>query len=66
MKYALRPYDSGPRKELNYTGKTANLNGYLCKEVLAEQDEYSARMMVAENLNLSMTTVYSYQSVGAG
>ena len=66
MQYALRPIGAGPRKKLNYTGNETVLRGYLCREVLAENGEYSAKIMVAEDINLSMSSVFSYQSVGAG
>lgn len=66
MQYALRPFDSGPRKELEYTGKKKVVEGFSCKEVLAENGKYSAKMMLAEDMKLSMSSVFSYQSVGAG
>ncbi|GAB2992284.1 hypothetical protein [uncultured Cyclobacterium sp.] len=66
MQYALRPFNSGPRKKLNYTGKETTLEGYHCREVKAEIEEYAATMMLAEDIKLSMSSVFSYQSVGAG
>jgi len=66
MQYALRPFGNGPRKKLNYTGNNTILEGYLCREVLAENEEYSAKIMLAEDIKLSMSSVFSYQSVGAG
>lgn len=66
MQYALRPFNSGPRKKLNYTGNETTLEGYHCREVMAEIEEYAATMMLAEDIKLSMSSVFSYQSVGAG
>lgn len=66
MQYALRPFNSGPRKKLNYTGNETTLEGYHCREVRAEIEEYAATMMLAEDIKLSMSSVFSYQSVGAG
>ncbi len=66
MQYALRPFGTRPRKKLNYTGNKTELEGYLCREVLAENGEYSAKIMLAEDIKLSMSSVFSYQSVGAG
>lgn len=66
MSHALRPFGTGTRKELNYTGQSKEIEGFLCNEVLAESDEYSATMWVAEELPISMTRVLGYQSVGKG
>ncbi|WP_339677332.1 hypothetical protein [Cyclobacterium marinum] len=66
MQYALRSFNSGPRKKLNYTGNEATLEGYYCREVVAEIEEYAATMMLAEDIKISMSSVLSYQSVGAG
>ena len=66
MKYALRPQGSGPNKTLRYTGKESVLEGFDCKEILADNGKYSARMMISEDVELSMTSIFSYQSVGAG
>ena len=66
MQYALRPFGSGPRKKLNYTGNKTEIEGYSCRELLAENEEYSAKIMLAEDIKLSMSSVFAYQSVGAG
>lgn len=66
MQYALRPMGTGPRKKLNYTGKKTELEGYPCREVLAENGAYSAKIMLADDIKLSMTSVFGFQSVGAG
>jgi len=66
MPSAMRPYGAGPRSKLNYTGKEKKIEGFLCKEVMAEDDEYSAKLWLAEDIRLSMTRVLSYQSVGKG
>ena len=66
MQYALRPYNAGPRKKLNYTGNETTLEGYHCREVLADNGKYFATIMLAEDIKLSMSSVFSYQSVGAG
>ncbi|MCH2490772.1 MAG: DUF4412 domain-containing protein [Flavobacteriales bacterium] len=66
MKYATRPYGTGPRKELQYTGTVKEIQGYTCREVLGKIEEYNARMWVAEDIPLTMTQVLGYQTVGAG
>jgi hypothetical protein len=63
---SLRPFGAGPRKELNYTGKKDKIEGFDCREILAENDDYNAELWVAEDIPLSMTHVLSYQSVGKG
>lgn len=66
MQYAMRPFDAGPQKQLNFTGKESEIEGFLCREVLAGNEEYSAKIMLTEDIPLSMSRVFSYQSVGAG
>tara|TARA_R110002020_G_scaffold214542_8_gene421605 strand:+ start:1238 stop:1924 length:687 start_codon:yes stop_codon:yes gene_type:complete len=66
MGYALRAYGTGPRKKLNYTGNTKVIEGLVCEEVLAESDEYNANLWVTGEIPLNMSSVLSYQSVGAG
>lgn len=66
MLAAKRPYGVGPRTKLNCTGSDKEIEGYLCKEVLAENDDYTATLWLAEDIPLSMTRVLSYQSVGKG
>jgi len=66
ISHALRPYDKGPRKELNYTGKEKHIEGFTCREVLAENEDFNVVLWVAEDIPLSMTQVFSYQSVGKG
>lgn len=63
---SLRPSGAGPRKELSYTGKKDKIEGFDCREILAENDDYNAELWVAEDIPLSMTHVLSYQSVGKG
>ncbi len=66
MPQALRPYGTVPRTELRYTGEEKRIEGFTCREVLAENDDYDAKMWLAEDIPLSMTRVLSYQSVGKG
>jgi hypothetical protein len=61
-----RPHNTTPSKKLNYTGKEKVISGFPCKEVLAENDDYSAILWITEAIPLSMTRVLSYQSVGKG
>ncbi len=63
---SLRPYGSGPDTQQNYTGIEKMIEGHTCQEVLAESEDYSAILWVAEDIPLSMTRVLSYQSVGTG
>ena len=66
MHEASRDFGSGPRTEQDYTGEEKEIEGHRCREVLAESDEYRARMCVAVDIPLSITRVLSYQSVGKG
>lgn len=66
MPQSLRPYGSGPRTELDYTGEEKIIEDFTCREVLAENDDYNAILWLAEDIPLSMTRVLSYQSVGKG
>lgn len=66
LPYAKIPYGTGPRSTINYTGAEKEIEGYNCKEVLAENDEYSGSLWLAGEIPLSMSRVLSYQSVGKG
>lgn len=66
MPQAFRPIDTRASSALNFTRKEKTIEGYNCKEVLAENDDYSATLWIAEDIPLSMTHVLSYQSVGKG
>ena len=66
MQVATRDYGTGPRTKLNYTGKTKVIEGYQTREVLAENDEYTANLWLPEAIELNMGSVFAYQSVGAG
>ena len=66
MLQALRPFGVGLHAGLNYTGEEKDIEGFVCKEVLAENEDYTAKMWLAEDIPLSMTKVLSYQSVGKG
>ncbi len=66
MQVATRDYGTGPRTKLNYTGKTKEIEGYQTREVLAENDEYTASLWLPEAIELNMGSVFAYQSVGAG
>jgi hypothetical protein len=66
MPQAIREFGTGPRTEQNYTGEIKDIENHSCHEVLAESDDYSATLWVAEDIPLSMTHVLAYQSVGKG
>ena len=66
MPQALRLHGTEPHEELNYTGEEKIIEGFTCKEVLAANDDYTAKLWLAEGILLSMTHVLSYQSVGKG
>ena len=66
MRTALREYGTGPRKELNYSGDTKEIEGQLAKEIRAESTNYSAVIWMANDIPLNLTSVLAYQSVGAG
>ena len=66
MPYAFKTYGTGPRAELNYTGDSKEIEGLICQEVLAESNEYSASLWITGEIPLTMSSVLSYQSVGAG
>lgn len=66
MPQAFRAYGIGPRTALNYTGEAQKIEGFTCREVVAENEDYTARLWLAEDIQLSMTHVLSYQSVGKG
>ncbi len=61
-----REYGTGPRSTLNYTEKTKEIEGHKTREVLAESEDYSAALWLAEDIELNMLRVLSYQSVGKG
>jgi hypothetical protein len=66
MRYALRPFDAGKGSELNSAGDTKILEGFLCRKMLSESNEYNAELWIAEGIPLTMQRVLSYQTVGAG
>jgi hypothetical protein len=66
LHYAKIPYGAGPRSVMNYTGSEKVIEGYKCKEVLAENEEYTASLWLANEIPMSMSRVLSYQSVGKG
>ncbi|PVW15806.1 hypothetical protein [Marixanthomonas spongiae] len=66
MDVAMRDYGTGPRTTLNYTGKTKEIEGHQTREVLAENEAYSASLWLPEAIELHMGSVLAYQSVGAG
>ena len=66
MHLALQPYSVGPKSTTNYTGRQKEIENFNCREVLAESDDYNAVLWMAEEIPLTMTSVLSFQSVGAG
>ncbi|MBL1215462.1 MAG: DUF4412 domain-containing protein [Ignavibacteriae bacterium] len=66
MPQAFRTRNTMQRENLNYTGKEKIIEGFICKEVTAENDDYTTVLWLAEDIPLSMTRVLSYQSVGKG
>ncbi|WP_203296339.1 hypothetical protein [Luteirhabdus pelagi] len=65
MPFAHRPYGTGPRTELNYSGMQKEILGYQCREILAESEEYNVEIW-ASDISLSFIKVIAYQTVGAG
>ena len=65
MPFAQRPYGTGPRTELNYSGRQKEILGYQCREIVAESEEYNVEIW-ASDIPLSFTKVIAYQTVGAG
>ena len=60
------PKKLNEEKNIDYTGVESKIEGMSCKEILTENSEYSARMMITNDINLSMFQILSYQSVGKG
>ena len=63
---STREYVEYSEQDIQYTGEEKIMEGYTCKEVLADNDDYFATLWLAEDIPLSMTRVLSYQSVGKG
>jgi len=51
---------------IEYSGKSKAIEGYVCKEVIADNAEYNGKLWVTNEIPLSMRTILSYQSVGKG
>jgi hypothetical protein len=66
MHYALRDYGTGPKTQLNYTGDQKEINGYTCAEATCESDDYDINFWFTEDIELSLTQVFAYQTVGSG
>lgn len=66
MAYAKGEVAPTAKAEVKRTGQKKSIEGHACEEVLAENDQYQFQMWVAPGLNLSMTELLAYQSVGKG
>lgn len=66
MQTALRDFGTGPRTKLKYSGDSKTIEGFETREVLTENDEYTARFWMPSEIELNMAAVLAYQSVGAG
>ena len=66
MNVAMRDYGTSPKAELNYSGNSKEIQGFQTHEVLAENDEYTASLWLSKTIELNMSSVLAYQSVGAG
>lgn len=66
MNYALQEYGTGPKTQLNYTGNKKEINGYPCTETRCENDDFDISFWFAEGIELTLTQVFAYQTVGSG
>lgn len=66
MHHALRDYRTGPKTQLNYTGNEKEIHGYTCIETTCESDDFTISFWFAEAIELSLTQVFAYQTVGSG
>tara|TARA_R100000935_G_scaffold58415_2_gene95399 strand:+ start:81264 stop:81953 length:690 start_codon:yes stop_codon:yes gene_type:complete len=66
MHYALQEYGTGPRIQLNYTGNKKEINGYSCVETTCENEKFDISFWFAENIEISLTQAFAYQTVGSG
>lgn len=66
MLIALRDYGTGPRTKLKYSGRIKEIQGFTTQEVIAENEEYTANLWVSNTIELTMSSLLAYQSVGSG